>query len=42
MLLEALLVHSVQACLPLGQMLTQPGLLPFELALKVDQVRAAT
>lgn len=41
-LLEALLVDAEQACLPLGQLLTHPALFPFELALNVDQVRAAT
>lgn len=40
-LIEALLVDAEQACLPLGQLLTHPGLFPFELALTVDQVRAA-
>ncbi|MBK5966797.1 hypothetical protein CCR95_22655 [Thiocystis minor] len=41
-LIEALLVDAEQACLPLDQLLTHPGLFPFELALTVDQVRAAT
>lgn len=40
-LLEALLLDTEQACLPLGQLLTHPSLFPFELALNLDHVRAA-
>lgn len=41
-LLEALLIDAEQSGLSLDQLLTHPGLFPFELALNVDQVRAAT